>query len=360
MKSIGGLWPEIVAFDNLYAAWRKARRGKADRISVAAFGRDLEPELLRLVAELRDGSYRPGRYRLFTVYERKPRQIAAAPFRDRVVHHAIMNHLEPALDNSLIEDCYACRKGKGAHRAMRRYQAWSRRYPYAMKMDIASYFASIDHQILKSQLGRKLREQPLLDLLGRIIDSGPAPSAPPQWFPGDDLLTPVERPRGIPIGNLTSQFLANFHLNGLDHFIKEVLRVPGYLRYVDDMILLGERKRDLWRWHGEIVQYLADLRLRLHPRKTRLAPVASGMDVLGYRVFPNRIELRNDNGHRFARKLRGMARAWSQDRYTLDDFKPSIASWVGHASHADSDGLRQRIFATTVFNKGVLPHGDRA
>jgi len=189
-------------------------------------------------------------------------------------------------------------------------------------------------------------------LLERIIDSGPAPGAPAQWFDGDDLLTPVERPHGIPIGNLTSQFLANFHLNGLDHFIKEDLRVPGYLRYVDDMILLGDRKQDLWRWHGEIVDYLARLRLRLHPRKTRLAPVATGMDVLGYRVFPQRIELRNDNGHRFARKLRGMAGAWGEGRYTLDDFKPTIASWNGHAAHADSEGLRRKIFSSTVFRKG--------
>jgi len=352
MKRLGGLWPQIIDPANLYRAWRKARLGKSSRASVARFALNLERELTDLHTALRDGSYRSGRYRLFTIYERKPRQIAAAPFRDRVVHHAIMNIIEPPLDRTFIHDSYACRKDRGVHRAVDRYQRWCRIYRYALKIDIASYFASIDHEILKAQLARKLKDKPLLALLEHIIDGSPPVTAEADYFDGDDLLTPLERRRGIPIGNLTSQFFANFYLNGLDHFVKQQLGAPAYLRYVDDMILLANDKPTLWRWRDAIDEYLAALRLRLHPRKCHLTPVECGLDVLGYRVYPGRRELRNDNGHRFARKLRGMARAYARGRYRLADFKPSIASWNGHAQHADTDQLRRRIFEQVKFQRG--------
>ena len=151
MKRIGGLWPQIVTFDNLYLAYRKARRGKQGRDEVARFTLNLEHELLTLERELRSGNYCPGAYRLFTLYERKPRLIAAAPFRDRVVHHAVMNRLEPPIDRRMIDDSYACRRAKGVHAAVARYQRWSQRYPYVLKGDVARYFPSIDHAILKQQ-----------------------------------------------------------------------------------------------------------------------------------------------------------------------------------------------------------------
>jgi len=288
MKRIGGLWQQVIAPDNLYRAWRKARLGKSSRPSVARFALNLERELADLGTALRDGSYRPDRYRLFTIYERKPRQIAAAPFRDRVVHHAIMNVIEPPLDRTFIHDSYACRQCKGVHQAVERYQRWCRRYRYALKIDIASYFASIDHEILLRQLARKLKDQRLLELLSRILEGSPPAGVMHEYFDGDDLLTPLERRRGIPIGNLTSQFFANFYLNGLDHFVKQDLRTDAYLRYVDDMILLADDKPTLWRWRDAIAGQLAGLRLRLHPRKCHLTPVSAGLDVLGYRVFQYR------------------------------------------------------------------------
>lgn len=352
MKRIGGLWQQIIAPANLYRAWRKARLGKSSRASVARFALNLERELGDLSAALSDGRYQPGCYRLFTIYERKPRQIAAAPFRDRVVHHAIMNVIEPLLDRTFIHDSYACRHGKGVHRAVDRYQHWCRKYRYALKIDIASYFASIDHDILKQQLARKLKEPPLLELLGRIIDGSPPVRATLEYFDGDDLLTPLERRCGIPIGNLTSQFFANFHLNELDHFVKQELGASAYLRYVDDMILLADDKPTLWRWHDAIAEQLAALRLRLRPSKCHLTPTEAGLDVLGYRVFPGRRELRNDNGHRFARKFRRMARAYAAGRYRLVDFQPTLASWIGHASHADTIGLRRAIFGQVIFQRG--------
>ncbi len=362
MKRLGGLWPQLTAWDNLYRAWRLARAGKRDRPAVNNFARNLERELYDLQSELREGRYRCQGYRRFTLYERRPRQIAAAPFRDRVVHHALMNVIEPPVDRRFIDDSYACRRGKGVHRAVDRYQQWSQRYRYALKIDIASYFASIDHSILKIQLRRVIKDKSVLNLLDVIIDGSPRPDQPPDYFAGDDLLTPLQRRRGIPIGNLTSQFFANFYLNGLDHFIKQKLKCRAYLRYVDDLVLLADNKPLLWTWRQAIDDYLAGLRLRLHPRKCHLTPVHCGLDVLGYRVWPQRRRLRDDNGHRFARKLRRMARAWNQGDYSFDDLRPSIASWIGHARHGDTESLRKIIFGQVVFSRqtGQAMVGDRA
>ena len=226
MRRLGGLWPRVIAFDNLLSAFSKARRGKRNRAEVARFTLDLEPNLFALQRDLESGCYRPGAYRLFTIYERKPRLIAAAPFRDRVVHHALMNVIEPPLDRTFIHDCYACRRGKGAHAAVDRYQAWARRYGYALKLDVQQYFPSIDHGLLKEKLAQRIKDPLVLDLLGRIIDGGPESACTAlHSFPGDDLLTPLERRRGIPIGNLTSQFFANLYLDRFDHAVKQQLGV---------------------------------------------------------------------------------------------------------------------------------------
>lgn len=137
MKPLRDLWPRLVSFENLLLAYGKARRGRRRSPEVARFGLELEPELLRLQKELESGEYRPGAYHLFTLYERKPRQIAAAPFRDRVVHHAVMNLIEAPLDRRFIHDSYACRAGKGVHAAVERYEDWARRYAYVLKVDIS-------------------------------------------------------------------------------------------------------------------------------------------------------------------------------------------------------------------------------
>ncbi len=352
MKRLGGVWAKLTGFDNLLLAYRKARRGKQHQAEVARFSQNLEYELLDLQRRLRDHTYQPGAYRLFTIYERKARLIAAAPFRDRVVHHAVMNVIEAPLDRRFIADSYACRKGKGVHVAVDRYQRWAQRYPYALKLDIRQYFPSIDHQILKTQLRHRVKDKDLLLLLDLIIDHSPIGNAEPVWFPGDDLLTPAERRRGIPIGNLTSQFFANLYLDDLDHFIKETLGAKAYLRYVDDMVLLDDDKTVLHDWREAIRAQVAFLRLRLHPRKAHIFRASHGLDLLGYRVFPQQRQLRNDNGHRFARRLRTLARAYARGDLDWEDFNPSVQSWIGHALHADTAGLRRVIFEHTLFRRG--------
>jgi len=355
MKRLNHLWEQITTFDNLLLAYQKAQRGKQRKSAVAQFAFNLEHELFTLQRQLVDGSYQPGGYRLFTIYESKARTIAAAPFRDRVVHHALMNIIEPPLDKQFIYDSYACRQGKGVHKAVDRYQKWAQRYCYALKMDIQQYFPSIDHQLLKEKLRRRIKDGNVLNLLDKIIDSAPPVQLPPVWHSGADLVTPVKRRTGIPIGNLTSQFLANFYLNDFDHYIKEQLGIRAYLRYVDDFFVLHDDKNYLHHIQEQIRAYLAQNRLRLHPRKAHLIPTANGVDVLGYLVFPQRRRLRNRNGHRFVRKLRGLAKAYASSQINWFDVKPSIQSWIGHAKHADTYGLRCKIFSGIVFQRQGNP-----
>ncbi len=353
MRRVGNLWARVVGFDNLLLAFRKARRGKRNRREVAEFALNLERNLLELQDQLINGEYCPGAYRLFTIYERKPRLIAEAPFRDRVVHHALMNLVEPPLDRTFIHDSYACRKGKGVHAAVDRYQAWARQYRYALKLDIEKYFPSVDHLILKAKLRRRLKDKQVLALFDLIIDTGPVQDAPLAWYPGDELFTPLERRRGIPIGNLTSQILANLYLNDLDHYIKETLRAKAYLRYVDDMVILANDKADLYALKRLIETRLAEDRLRIHPRKAHVSPTRAGLNLLGYLVYPRYRRLRADNGHRFARRLRRFAQAYGAGAMTWDELNSSVRSWVGHAKHADTRGLRKAIFRSTVFYRGT-------
>ncbi|MCP4701426.1 MAG: RNA-dependent DNA polymerase [Gammaproteobacteria bacterium] len=352
-KRLSHLWEQTVSFDNLLLAYRKARRGKRRKPAVAAFGLKLEWELLKLQEELQSGTYHPGDYRLFTIYERKPRLIAAAEFRERVVHHALMNMIEPPLDKRFISDSYACRPGKGVHQAVARYQKWAGRYLYVLKMDIRQYFPSIDHLLLKKKLARRIKDPKILELLCLIIDTAPAIQRDPVYFPGDDLFTPLERNIGLPIGNLTSQFFANLYLDDFDHYLKEQLRLPAYLRYVDDLFVLDDDKQKLLAVREQVSERLAVERLRLHPCKAHIIPAWLGLDVLGYRVRARQRYLRNDNGHRFARRLRGFAAAYAAGTMTWEDFNPSVQSWIGHARHADTLGLRETLFSAIVFRQGT-------
>lgn len=353
MTRIGGVWDQLTSFEHLLRAYRTARRGKRGRSGVAEFGLNLERELLTLRRELQAGTYRPGDYRLFTIYERKPRVIAAAPFRDRVVHHAVMQVIEPSLDRTFISDSYACRRDKGVHAAVDRYQAWAQTYRYVLKMDVRQYFPSIDHGLLKEKLRRRIKDRRVLALLDRIIDGSPRGTMDPCYFSGDDLFAPLERRVGIPIGNLTSQFFANLYLDDLDHHMKQVLNVRPYLRYVDDMVALDHDKGRLAEIRESIRELLAADRLWLHPRKAHISPVADGLNLLGYVVYPTRRRLRNDNGHRFARKLRRMAEVYQAGRLEWAKVVASTQSWIGHAQHADTEGLRRVIFSQAVFRRGM-------
>jgi retron-type reverse transcriptase len=234
MKRYGNLWHQIIDFTNLVAAARQAQKGKRFRENVLEFNYNLEAELAQIKTELETKTYTPSSYRSFDIFEPKRRMISAAPYRDRVVHHALCNVIVPIFERTFIADSYANRVGFGTHRALHRFTQFARSSLYILQCDIRKYFPSIDHAILKSLLRRKLKCQNTLWLADTIIDSSNEQELIIDHFPGDDLLTPLQRRRGLPIGNLTSQFFANIYLNGFDHFVKEQLKVVKYIRYVDD------------------------------------------------------------------------------------------------------------------------------
>jgi retron-type reverse transcriptase len=215
MKRIGRLFEQVCSFGALRAAALSAAKGKKSKPRIDGFIRNLENEIIALENELLTKAYRPRPYRTFKIHDPKERMICAADFRDRVVHHALCTALEPIFERMSIFDSYACRKDKGHHAAVRRAQHFINRHPYYLKLDIHKFFDSVDHSILKSQLRCRIKDPDLLRLLDAFIDH------PVPW---------TEPGKGIPIGNLTSQYFANFYLSGLDHFIKEYLRIEGYVR----------------------------------------------------------------------------------------------------------------------------------
>ena len=353
MKRHGHLWPELIAFANLHRAALKARRGKRDHPAVLRFHFHLERELWRLHDELARHTYRPGPYRTFTIHEPKERLISAAPYRDRVVHHALCNVLEPIYERRFIPDTYACRPGKGTHAAVRRCQEYARRYRYVLKADIRKFFPSIDHALLKALLARKIKDPDVLRLAGLILDHANPQEPVLQWFPGDDLFTPIERRRGLPIGNQTSQFFGNVYLDPLDHFLKDRLRVGGYIRYVDDFVALSDDTKHLDRIRAEASALLEGLRLVLHPEKSIIAPTRLGIGFLGYRVFPTHRTLAKANVRRFRRRLCRMQADFAAGSITLDRVRSRILSWIGHASQADIWRLRERLFDEHPFSRAT-------
>lgn len=332
MKSLKNLYPRIYDFDNLYLAFYRARRGKRLKEAVADFEVDLEPNLWQLHAELADQTYQPGAYHHFTIRDPKRRLISAAPFRDRVVHHALCRVVEPIFDRTFIHDSYACRVGKGNHRALERCSQFARRYRYVLKCDIVKYFPSIDHAILRGLLARRIADARTLWLVDQILNSGAGVLADEyemHWFPGDDLLAAL-RLRGLPIGNLTSQFWANVYLNPLDQFVKRELHCRAYLRYCDDFLLFHDDKRQLQRWHQAIGDFLQTLRLTLHHRKSNVVPLRLGVTFVGFRVFPTYRRLRRDNVRRVYRRMAQLQAAYRAGEVTQAHISASVRSWIAH------------------------------
>jgi retron-type reverse transcriptase len=351
MKRHGNLWQTLISFPNLFRAAEKARRGKGRRPNVAQFHFKLEPELCCLQEELGRKTYVPGEYRAFRIFDPKPRLISAAPYRDRVVHHALCRVLEPIFERVFIFDCYASRKGKGTHAALDRFTAFARRNRYVLKCDVQKYFPSIDHKIIKGLVARKIKDPDVLWLVNLIIDRSNPQEEVQHWFPGDDLFTGLERRRGLPIGNQTSQFLANLYLNPFDHWVKETLRTRYYLRYMDDFVLFSDDKGWLAEARERCRIFLASLRLQLHPHKSVISRVSDGTRFLGLKVFPNHRRLPWANVVRMKRRLRRMQAGYAAGELSWADIQRRLMSWIGHARHADTYRLRERLFGEVVFKR---------
>jgi retron-type reverse transcriptase len=352
MKRYGNLWDKLISWDNLVLAAKKAQRGKRRRPDVQAFNFWQEKELLKLQHELITDTYRPGEFVTHWIYEPKARLISAAPYRDRVVHHALMNILEPILNRYFHPDSYACRSDKGSHAAADRLQSLMHRYRYALKCDVRKFFPSIDHTIIKHTFRRLIKDQKVLTLMDMIVDSSNLQEPVLQWFAGDELFAPVERRKGLPIGNLTSQWFANWMLSDFDHYMTSVLGLGGYVRYCDDFIILHNDRIRLRRAIGQIKAYLQSKRLSLHPAKVHIRPVASGITFVGYRIWPTHQLLRKQNVRRFNRRLVWMKRGYACGMLDQKDVKQRLASWIGYACHADTKRLIRRMSRQWRFTRG--------
>ena len=349
MKRYGCLFPQITAFENLLTAAKNAQKGKRYQKNVLAFNDNLENELFQLQDRLNSKTYQPGAYTTFEIKEPKPRLISAAPYRDRVVHHALFNIIVPIFERTFVAESYANRFRFGTHRALQRFIEFARSNRYLLQCDIQKYFPSIDHAILKSLIRRKIKCPNTLWLIDTIIDNSNPQIPVVAYFPGDDLLTPQSRRHGLPIGNLTSQFLANVYLNGFDHFVKEKFKITRYVRYVDDFALFSDDYDLLKEARLAIEDYLVSLRLKIHPVKSQLIATKHGASFLGFRVLPHYIRVRNENLKRARRRLRNLQADLAQGKITIRDVSQSIRSWVAHLEHGDTWRLREEIFEKLHF-----------
>ncbi len=349
MKRYGNLYPQIIEFENLFISAKKAAKGKRSKQSVLEFNYHFEGEIINLKRELENKTYQPGNYRTFYIKEPKIRMISAAPFRDRVLHHALCNIIVPLIEPTFIQDSYANRVGFGTHKALKKFTKFARSSSYILQCDIQKYFPSIDHEILKLLIRDKIKCPDTLWLIDAIINNSNEQIPSVEYFPGDDLLTPTQRRRGLPIGNLTSQFFANIYLNGFDHFIKEELKVKKYVRYVDDFALFSDDKGFLEEARIGLKEYLDKLRLKIHPVKSQLFQTKYGANFLGFRILPDRIRVRTENLRRARRRIKKMQFEYIQGNISKEEISQSIQSWYAHLQHGDTWILREQIFTSLTW-----------
>lgn len=320
-------------YANVQKAYNKARKCKRYRKDVLLFTKDKEDNLETVRNDILGLSYEPSEYRYFKVYEPKERQIMALPFYDRVVQHAINNVLEPIFNQRFIFHSYACRKTKGMHAVSDKLQEWlyewRKFHPdqplYAIKADIHHYFQSINHDVLKAEIRKVIKDAGALVLIDKIIDhNGQMPDGV-----------------GIPVGNLTSQLFANIYLNKLDQYIKHTLGAKYYMRYMDDFILLSPDKEQLRRWLADIERFLRDeIKLELNPKTTILA-AKNGIDFVGYKHRATHRKVRPDS----VKRIKKTIKKYESGKITKEQLQKSIASWTGHAGHADSYNLQKKVIA---------------
>ncbi len=327
MKSFAVPLEDIASPEALLTAWRGYRTSKRSRPAVAFFELDAERRLLELSAAVLGGTYRHRPYRLLEIRDPKPRLIAVATVGDRVVHRSIHDALAPLLNRSFIADSFACLPERGSHRAVWRFAEHLRRYRYLLHLDIASFFPSVDHEVLLDLLAPRLRDPRVMGLAETILASGAALYRRPRvraFYPPPPELGGAGHPRGLPIGNLTSQWWSNLYLDGLDHFAKRELKIAAYQRYMDDVVCFADEAATLRRWRRAIGSWLFERRrLLLNPRKGHVRSAAQPQTYLGYRISRQGWDLGPKAMARFRKQLPRLARG---DPGRLER---SLAAWRG-------------------------------
>lgn len=363
------IYDKICDYEELYQSHIEARKGKRYRDDILMFTDRLEENLIELQNELIWQSYEVGAYRPFYVREPKLRLVMALQYRDRVVQWAIYKQLYPFYDKTFIEDSYACRRGKGTHKAADRLQYWLRqvsRKPgdwYYLKLDISKYFYRVDHLVLLDILRRRIKGQRLMELLSRIINSEDTRFGLPAGFSPEECTEDMWLADvGMPIGNLTSQLFANIYLNELDQLCKHELRLHYYIRYMDDVIILSDDKRELAEIKDIIENFLHDnLHLDLN-KKTAIRPVWTGIDFVGFRIWATHKKLKKQTARRMIRNVKRLCEAVQNGKTSKEELLRVAASYNGILGHCNSYGLRNKlndIYNEYAYGKGGQEIGRR-
>jgi RNA-directed DNA polymerase len=311
---MNNLYEKVYDLDNLRIADAKARKGKSDQYGVISHDKNKEQNIIKLHDMLHDKTYRTSEYTTFKITDPKEREVFRLPFfPDRITHHAIMNIMEPIFISTFTADTYSCIKGKGIHAAANAVKQALKDVngtQYCLKMDIKKFYPSIDHDILKQLLARKIKDKDLIWLLNDIIDSA----------------------AGVPIGNYLSQYFANFYLSYFDHWMKEKMAVKYYFRYADDLVILSDNKPYLRNIFLEVQQYLKHNLKLIVKGNFQIFPVAArSIDFVGYRFYHTHTLLRKSIKKNFARMLHRRKNA------------ASIASYNGWAKHCNSKHLLKKL-----------------
>lgn len=326
MKAYKRLYQDICSEQNLALAFKKARKRKSLKPYVIEFEANLQDNLYLLRQELISGLYKPKPLQTFIIRDPKTRKISKSDFKDRIVHHAICNILEPIFDKNFIYDSFANRKGKGTLKALKRFDHFkskvsrnNTRACFVLKADIKHYFDEVNHDVLLSILQRKIKDEQLISLIIKVLKNH-----------SDKV--------GMPIGNMTSQFFANVYLNELDQYVKHELRAKHYIRYVDDFVILSNDRVYLESCKGRVDQFLKKkLMLELHTTKSKIIKLSEGVPFLGFRNFPF---------HRLLRKANILNAKRQLSNPDYDNLCKYLEGWTSYSMHANTYSLRNKIAAT--------------
>lgn len=328
------LYVQLCSYKNVELAFKNARKGKTQKKYVIDFEKELEHNLRKLQSELIFHTYKPEPLQEFILRDPKTRKINRSSFRDRIVHHALCNIIMPILEKNFIYDSYANRRGKGTFKAIERFDHFKKivshnftRTVFVLKADIRHYFEAVDHDILISLLKKKISDGRVLWLINLIISH-----------------YSIKKKKGMPLGNLTSQFFANVYLNELDQFVKHTLKAEYYIRYVDDFVIFSESKEILQMFKDKIDIFLRTrLALELHPDKSKIIPLHRGVEFLGMKIFPHHKRIKTKNLRKFYRKFQGICKAYKEGEVDYDAVYEFVEGWLAYVKNANTYTLRKKV-----------------
>ncbi len=351
MKTYNKLYEKLYSENNLISAFKKARKGKRKKNYVINFQYNSDKNIKLLKKDLKLKIYNPSRLKKFIIRDPKTRTIQSSIFRDRIVHHAIINLIQPIYEKRFIYDSFASRKFKGTHLAVKRFEYFVKKVSsngrkikkpfnnnsikgYVLKADVKHFFDTIDHEVLINILRKKIKDEDFIGLIKIVLNNFETPKG-----------------KGLPLGNYTSQFFANVYLNNLDYFIKHRLRAKYYIRYVDDFVILHKDKKVLSEFKSKIEKYLKNLRLELHPNKSEIHALRNGVNFLGYRIFYHYKLLRKRNINYFLRRIKKKVNLYRSGLIKKEHLESFLLGWGGYSNFANTYNFNKKI--GKVVTKGI-------